>query len=122
MCLADLTEEALANSAIEYAMVTKLLELGRAAEFGEALALARSRMRLEGGELSSLHHCAHVYHERCLKAHILARLEENDLPILCPDHECRVEISGGDVEKILKGTPAAEVYQHRMLELALSTI
>ncbi len=44
-----------------------------------------------------LEKCSHVFHEECMKEYLQAKIDEKGFPIICPELECKNEITLTDV-------------------------
>ena len=53
------------------------------------------------GEVIVLSGCEDIYHIDCVREHIAAQIDAADFPLKCPNHECRKELTQGDIKTCL---------------------
>lgn len=68
------------------------------------------------GELMSqavhtLDSCDHVFHEDCLKEHVLSEIKTRKAAILCPQGECKAEINIEEMRDVLSNQQIEEFYK-----------
>lgn len=68
------------------------------------------------GELMSqsvhaLDNCDHVFHEDCLKEHVLSGIKEKKPTLICPQGDCKAEINIEEMRDVLSNKQIEEFYK-----------
>lgn len=67
-------------------------------------------------EVYPLEHCVHIFHQECLKSHIMTAIAEKRKSILCPDSSCNTELAIRDIGQIA-GTEKQHEYESYTLNM-----
>ena len=70
-------------------------------------------------DLFSLQTCQHIFHPNCLKQYLQVQVKDNKLPLVCPDPECKQEISDQDLRTLMSDAEYQK-YQTYGINRALS--
>jgi hypothetical protein len=71
-------------------------------------------------ELTIISACDHIMHKECAQMYLRAAIDKQTLPLVCPNHECMIDIVPQDLEKLLK-KEELEKYHKYSLNTALNS-
>jgi len=57
--------------------------------------------KIQGKDLLPLDICGHLYHPACMKEHLKIEIEARHFPLVCPNPNCKLELSMLDIKDFL---------------------